>query len=54
MERNAIKEEAEKILKRKDLTVGTQRMCNVKVIPVIIRANGTFSKSSIKYFTNIP
>jgi hypothetical protein len=29
-DRNVIKKEAEKILKYKDLTIETQRMCNVK------------------------
>jgi hypothetical protein len=42
-----IKKEAEKILKYKDLTIEIQHMWNVKtrVIPVIIRATGTISKS---------
>ena len=46
-DRNVIKKEAEKILKYKDLTVEMQRMWNVKtkVIPVIIGATGTISKS---------
>ena len=46
-DRNVIKKEAEKILKYKDLTVEIQRMWNVKtkVIPVIIGATGTVSKS---------
>jgi len=46
-ERNAIKREAEKILKCKDLTIEIQRMWNLKtkVIPVIIGATGTISKS---------
>ena len=54
-DRNVIKKEAEKILKYKDLTIETQRMWNVKtkVIPVIIGATGTISKSFIKYVSNI-
>jgi len=49
--RNVIKKEAEKILKYKDLTIEIQRMWNVKtkVIPVIIEATGTISKSFRKY-----
>ena len=48
--------EAEKILKYKDLTIEIQRMWTVKtkVIPVIIGANGTISKSFRKYVSNIP
>jgi len=44
------------ILKYKDLTIEIQRMWNVKskVIPVIIRATGTISKSFRKYVSNIP
>jgi len=44
---NVIKKEAEKILKYKDLITEIQRMWNVKtrVIPVIIGATGTISKS---------
>ena len=40
----------------KDLTIKIQRMWNVKtkVIPVIIGANGTISKSFRKYVSNIP
>ena len=55
-ERNVIKKEAEKILKYKDLTIKMQRMWNVKtkVIPVIIGATGTISKSFRKYVSNIP
>jgi hypothetical protein len=51
-----IKKEAEKILKYKDLTTEIQRMWNVKteVIPVIIGANGTVTKSFRKYVSNIP
>ena len=55
-DRNFIKKEAEKILKYKDLTIEIQRMWNVKtkVIPVIIGATGTISKSFRKYMSNIP
>ena len=51
-----IKKEAEKILKYKDVTIEIQRMWNVKtkVIPVIIGATGTISKSFRKYVSNIP
>jgi hypothetical protein len=55
-DRNVIKKEAEKILKYKDLTIETQRMWKVKpnVIPVIIGATGTISKSFRKYLSNVP
>jgi hypothetical protein len=55
-DRNVIKKEAEKILKYNDLTIEIQRMLNVKtkVIPVIIDASGTTSKSIRKYMSNIP
>jgi len=55
-DRNVIKKDAEKILKYKDLTIEIQRMWNVKtkVIPVIIGATGTISKSFRKYMSNIP
>ena len=55
-DRNVIKKEAEKILKYEDLTIEIQRMWNVKtkVIPVIIGATGTISKSFRKYMSNIP
>jgi len=55
-DRNVIKKEAEKTLKNKDLTIEIQRMWNVKtkVIPVIIGATGTISKSFRKYVSNIP
>ena len=55
-DRNVIKREAEKILKYKGLTIETQRMLNVKakVIPVIIGASGTISKSLRQYLSNIP
>ena len=50
-DRNVTEKEAEKILKYKDFTVEKQRMWNVKtkVIPVIIGATGTISKSFRKY-----
>jgi len=55
-DRNVIKKEAEKIPKHKHLTIEIQRMWNVKpkVIPVIIGATGTISKSFRKYVSNIP
>ena len=55
-DRNVMKKEAEKILKYKDLTIEIQRMWNVKtnVIPAIIGATGTISKSFRKYLSNIP
>jgi len=55
-DRNVIKKEAEKILKYKDLTIDIQRRWNVKtkVIPVIIGAIETISKSFRKYVSNIP
>jgi hypothetical protein len=55
-DRNVIKKEADKILKYKDLTIEIQRMWNVKarVIPVIIGATGTITKSFRKYVRNIP
>jgi hypothetical protein len=51
-----IKKEAEKILKYKDLTIEIPRMWNVKtnMMPVIIGATGTISKSFRKYVSNIP
>ena len=54
-DRNVIKKYA-KILKYKDLTIEIQRMRNVKarVIPVMIGATGTISKSFRKYMSNIP
>ena len=44
------------IIKYKDFTIEIQRMWNVKtkVIPVMIRATGTISKSFRKYVSNIP
>jgi len=54
-DRNVIKKEDGKILKYEDLTIEIQRMWNVKtkVIPVIIGATGTISKSFRKYASNI-
>ena len=54
--RNVIKKEVENIVKYKDLTIEIQRMWNVKtkVIPIIIGATGTISKSFRKYMSNIP
>ena len=53
---NVIKKEDEKILKYKILTIEIQLMWNVKtkVIPVIIGATGTVSKSFRKYVSYIP
>jgi hypothetical protein len=55
-DRNVIKKEVERILKYKDLTIEIERMWNVKarVIPVIIGATGTISKSFRKYVSSIP
>jgi hypothetical protein len=55
-DRNIKKKEAEKFLKRKELTVEIQRTCNIKtnVIPLIIGATGTISKSFRKYLSNVP
>ena len=55
-DRNVIKKEAENSLKYKDLTIEIQHMWIVKarVIPVIIGATGTISKSFTKYLSDIP
>ena len=55
-DRNVIKKAAEKILKYKDFTKKIQCMWNVKtkVIPVIIGATGTISKTFTKYVSNTP
>jgi hypothetical protein len=55
-DKNVIKKEGEKILKHKNLTIEIQRMWNVKtkVMPLIIGASGTTSKSFRKYMSNIP
>ena len=54
--RNVIKKEADRILKYEDLTIEIKHTWNVKtkVIPVIIGATGTISKSFRKYVSNIP
>jgi hypothetical protein len=54
-DRHVIKKEAEKILKYKDLIMEIQCLWNVKtkVMPVIIRATGTISKSFRKYLSSI-
>jgi len=51
-----IKREAEKVIKFKDLIREIQRMWNMKskVIPVIIGATGTISKSLTQCLSNIP
>ena len=55
-DRNVIKKADEKILKSKDLIIEIQRMWNVKgrVIPVILGATGTISKSIRQYLNNTP
>ena len=55
-DRNVIKKEVAKILKYKYLTIEIEGMWNVKirVIPVIIEATGTISKSLRKHVSNIP
>jgi hypothetical protein len=55
-DRNVIQKEGEKILKYKEVTIDIQRMWNVKtrVIPVIIGATGTISKSFRKYVSTLP
>jgi hypothetical protein len=51
-----IKREAEKVLKYKDIVIEIQNLWNVKtkVIPVILGATGTISKSLRQYLSNIP
>ena len=55
-DRISLKKETEFVLNYEDLTTEIQRMWNVKteVIPVIIVATGTISKSLTKYLSNIP
>jgi len=54
-DRNMIKEESEKILKYKYLVIEINHMWNMKakMIPVIIGASGTISKSLRQYLSNI-
>jgi len=54
-DRNVIKKEAEKILKYEDLIIEIKRLRNVKakVIPVIIGATGTNSKTFRQYLSNV-
>jgi len=54
-DRNAIKIEAEMVLKYKDLLLEIQHIWNVKtkVIPVTVGATGTISKSFTKYLRNM-
>ena len=52
-DRNVIEKEAEKILKYNDFTIEIQCMWIVKVIPVIMGATGTISKSFRHYLSNI-
>jgi len=52
---NVIEKESERILKYKDHIIEVQRVLNIKtkVLPVIIGATRTFSKSFRKYLRNI-
>jgi NDP-sugar pyrophosphorylase family protein len=54
-DRNAIKREAERIVKYKDVIIEIQLMWNVaaKVIPVIIGTTGTISESFRQYLRNV-
>ena len=53
---DVIEKEADKILKYKNLTTEIECMSNVKInlIPIIIEATGTITKSIRKYLSNIP
>jgi hypothetical protein len=55
-DRNVIKKGAKKIVKYKDLIIEIQHMWNVKtkVMPVIIGATETISKSFRKYLSSVP
>ena len=54
-DKNAIRKKPRRFLKYKDLTREIQCMWNVKtnVLPVIIGATGTISKSFRKYLNNV-
>ena len=54
-DKNVIKRQAENNLKHKDLITEIQRMWNVeaKVMPVIIGATTTISKSVTQYVSNV-
>jgi len=54
-DRNAIKRDAERTVKYKDVIIDIQRMWNVpaKMIPVITGASGTISESFRQYLTNV-
>jgi hypothetical protein len=49
-----IKKETEKVVTYEFLTVETQSMWKLKMIPVIIGATGTVSESFRKYPINVP
>jgi hypothetical protein len=55
-DRNAMQKEAENNLKYKSLGIEIQRMWNLKctIIPVIIGATGTVTRSLRKYLESIP
>jgi hypothetical protein len=54
-DKNVTNKEYENILKYKDLTIQIEHMWNVKtkVIPIIMGATGTMSKSFRKYLSSI-
>jgi len=55
-DRYVIKREGEKILKYEDFILEIRRLWNAKakVIPAIIGATGTISKSLTQYLSNVP
>jgi hypothetical protein len=55
-DRNVIKEEAEKMLNNKNLTIAVECMWTVKTkgIPIITGANGTSQNRSKKYLSKKP